>query len=186
MAPSRLVDDFRLDLALSAPEQREEDAVRDFVHWLDQIQITDTGGPFPTLAQFEDALRLALAPATSPPDADVYFRFGSPLAGLRVHPADVCEYLRAAFRIWVTEIRPLFHGSGVSSQSCSGATGTASAPADGLLLAEIDVPLVRVGPGLNWRVDDLHPVTIDESRRPVLLHLRMQQGWQMCGLRTGK
>src|ERR1700757_4627524 len=33
MAPSRIVDDFRLELRLQPPAQREEDAVRDFVAW---------------------------------------------------------------------------------------------------------------------------------------------------------
>ena len=42
MAPSRQVDDFRLELRLQPPAQLEEDAIRDFDAWLDQIQITDT------------------------------------------------------------------------------------------------------------------------------------------------
>jgi len=48
MAPSRLVDDFRLELRMTPPPQQEEDAIRDFVAWLDQIQITDSPGTFPT------------------------------------------------------------------------------------------------------------------------------------------
>jgi hypothetical protein len=46
----------------------------------------------------------------------------------------------------------------------------------------LDVPLVNVGPGQKWQVDDKHPVTIDESRRPILLHVRMLQEWMQCGL----
>src|SRR5262249_18448184 len=42
MAPSRLQDDFKLELSFTPPDQREEDAVRDFVDWLP---------PLPTVAQ---------------------------------------------------------------------------------------------------------------------------------------
>ena len=38
-AASRIIDDFRLELRLDPPAQREEDAIRDFVAWLRQIQI---------------------------------------------------------------------------------------------------------------------------------------------------
>src|SRR6185369_13621096 len=41
MAPSRVLDDFRLELRLSPPAQREEDAIRDFVAWLRQIKVSD-------------------------------------------------------------------------------------------------------------------------------------------------
>ncbi len=187
MQPSRWVDDFQLDLRTTPPQQFEEDAIRDFVHWLDQIQITDSGGPFPNLQQFQDALRAALVPAGSPPDPASYFHFGSPLSALHVHPADACEYLRAAFRIWVTEIRPLFHSMCLSDAACAcggGDSGIAH-PDECLLLTELDVPLVKTG-GQNWQVDDKHAVISDESRRPILLHARMQQEWMQCGLKGGK
>ena len=187
MAPSRLADDFRLELRLAPPAQQEEDAVRDFVAWLDQIQITIAPGFFPTLDQFVSALRAALLPSASPLDADTYFLTGSPLTAIHVHPGDAGDYLRAAFRIWVTEIRPVFHAS-FPSQTCSCAGGpTAVPPTDEcLLLAEVEVPVVNFGPGQNWVVDDNNPVTIDESHRPILLHTRMLQEWMQSGLREGK
>lgn len=186
MAPSRRIDDFRLELRLTPPTQFEEDAVRDFVDWMNQIEITDAPGPFASLPDFEAALRSALAVVGSPPDPGIFFRFGSPLAGIRIHPSELCTYMNAAFRIWVTEIRPLFHGAPPSAAcSCGSDSGNAPPPPDEcLLLAEVDVPLVNVGPGQNWQVDDVHPVTIDESRRPVLLHTRMLQEWLLCGPQT--
>lgn len=186
MAPSRRVDDFRLELRLTAPGQLEEDAVRDFVNWMNQIQITDSPGTFTSLTDFESALRSALNPIGSPIDPGNIFQFGSPLSGIRIHPADLCMYMSAAFRIWVTEIRPLFHGSPPSAScSCTTDAGITPPPPDEcLLLAELDVPLVNVGPGQNWQVDDLNPVVIDESRRPILLHTRMLQEWLLCGPQT--
>lgn len=185
MAPSRRVDDFRLDLRTTPPAQLEEDAVREFVDWMNQIEITDDPGTFTTLADFEAALRSALVVVGSPPDPGMIFQFGSPLAGIRIHPSDLCPYMSAAFRIWVTEIRPLFHGAPPSAGCpCGGDSGSPSPPLDEcLLLAEVDVPLVNVG-GQNWQVDDVDPVIIDESRRPVLLHTRMLQEWLLCGPKT--
>ena len=184
MAPSRLVDDFRLELRLSPPMQQEEDAIRDFVMWLDQIQVTDAPGTFPTIKQFEDALRAALLPMSSPLNPSTFFH--SPLSQLRVHTAQIGDYLRSAFRIWATEIRPMFHsGWPGSSCTCAGETSQGAPPEDCLMLAEVDVPVVNVGPGQNWQVDGTKPTTIDESQRPILLHTRLLQEWMQSGLGSG-
>jgi hypothetical protein len=189
MAPSRLVDDFRLDLRTEAPQQQEEEAIRDFVAWLDQIQITDDPGTFPTIKEFEDALRAALlpvpSPLSSPLDPGAFFHFGSPLDQFHIHPDQVGDYLKSAFRIWVTEIRPVFHsGWPPASCSCAGETSQAAPPEDCLMLAELDVPLIKSGQ--DWVVDSTLSVIIDESHRPILLHTRMLQEWMQSGLRGGK
>ncbi len=184
-APSRITDDFKLELRLEAPDQQEEDALRDFVAWLSQVEITDSEDSMTTVAEFEDAIRGAAyldasPPASSPPD----FMYGSPPAGLRIHTSMTYEYLRAAFRVWVTELRPRwqprFVGKGLG---CSGSGASASASANGdspddcLLLAELTVRMVRVGAGGDWQVEDAEGVVINEERRPYLLHLRMVQEW---------
>jgi hypothetical protein len=186
MAPSRVVDDFRLELRLSPPMQQEEDAIRDFVMWLDQIQVTDAPGPFPTIHQFEDALRAAMLPISSPPNPATFFH--SPLSQLRVHTAQIGDFMRSAFRIWATEIRPLFHSGWPSPGgcSCAGETSQTSPPEDCLMLAEIDVPVVNVGPGQNWQVDGARATVLDESQRPILLHARLLQEWMQSGLGAGK
>ncbi|HZE81482.1 MAG TPA: hypothetical protein VE604_11320 [Candidatus Polarisedimenticolia bacterium] len=187
MAPSRLVDDFRLELRLTQPLQQEEDAIRDFVLWLDQIQITDAPGSFPTIAQFEDALRAALIPVSSPLNPATYFHFGSPLTQFHIHPSHIGDYLKSAFRIWATEIRPMFHSGWPSPNcSCAGETSQTSPPEDCLMLAEVDVPVVNIGPGQNWQVDSSRQTTLDESQRPILLHTRLLQEWMQSGLRGGK
>jgi hypothetical protein len=176
-APSRVVDDFQLDLWLTAPAQTEEDAVRDFVAWLSQIAISDTG-PFTALDDFINDLRAALNTQSSPLDPGVIFQPGSPLSGVRISTSDVATFMDAAFRIWVTEIRPLFHITPPTvGCGCDGNTMQ-----DALLLAEIDVPLVLVGQ--QWQVDDLQPVNVDESRRPILVHTRMLQEWLLAGPQT--
>lgn len=180
MAPSRLVDDFQLELRLLPPSQPEEDAVRDFVAWMSRIVISDTG-PFTSLADFIHDLRNELGALGSPPNP---MGFGSPLSGVRIHTSDLPLYMDAAFRIWVTEIRPLFHVP-MPSVGC-GCSGNGSplqdTSDDALLLAEVDVPIVMVGQG--WQVDNAGTVNINETRRPILVHTRMLQEWLLAGPQT--
>jgi len=110
-APSRLTDDFELEIRFTPPRQREEDAVRDFVEWLRRIEVTDIVSNSSPVENFLDALRDAASPwlassavTLESPPAD--FMSGTPPAWLRIHPRDLCEYMRAAFRLWVTELRP--------------------------------------------------------------------------------
>lgn len=183
MAASRLADMFSLNLSVTAPGQQEEDAVRDFVAWMDQVKVTDSPGTFLTLPDFLSAMRAALTPAGSPPDPAGTFHLGSPLAGLHIHTAVAPDYLRAAFRVWVTEIRSLFHAVPAGGCTCDGANTPPTADTC-VLLAALDVPVVNVGPGQNWQADGTRAVGIDETRRPVLAHVRLLQEWLMSGFRT--
>lgn len=178
MEASRLADNFRLELSFDPPDQREDDALRDFVQWLSQWVVAgdESAGTFATIEQFETAVRGAAqipSPPTSPPD----FMYGSPPAALRVRASETCEFLRAALRIWVTELRPLWGGAGQ----------TAGLPPneEGVLLAELSVPIRRTAAGDRWELE--HPgvgkAAVNESRRPFLLHLRMLQEWVECGNR---
>jgi hypothetical protein len=190
MAPSRLADDFTLELRFDPPNQLEEDALRDFVDWLMKVEITDEPGTFPTLEEFLDEIRAAAhqtgsppvgsppssppgsPPETSPPD----FMYGSPPASLRIHTAHACEFLRAAFRLWTTELRPLWRPGWLSSKSGCGNHPTNE---DCLLLAEVDVPIVRELSG-EWKVDSVAEPQVIDERRPYLVHLRLLQEWAIC------
>ena len=187
MAPSRLVDDFVLELRPQAPDQREEDLIREFIAWLRALAFGG-GGPYATVEAFVAALRASVveapqSPLASPPASPlaapgVHFVFGSPLASLTLDPLLSADYFRAAFRIWITEIRPKVHAS-----CCAGGGGcgcgdadTSPRPDDCLLLARVDVPVVNIG-GDEWRVDDTLTISIDESRRPILASVRLLQEW---------
>ena len=61
-ASSRLTDDFMLELRSKAPNQREENAVRDFVEWLKRIDVSDTIANSTPLNQFLAAIRAAAEP----------------------------------------------------------------------------------------------------------------------------
>jgi len=184
MAPSRLSDDFVLELRLKRPNQREEDAVRDFVAWLKQVEISETD-PSTPLDQFLQAIRDAASewltsplssPLTSPPGD---FMFGSPPDSLVINLADESEYIRAAFRIWVTELRPRWiarwHGCAATHIE-----GDAAADEDCVLLAQLDVPLLPLSPG-TWDIPN-EDIPVKQDERPYLVHLRLLQEWVLAGL----
>ena len=180
MAPSRLSDDFVLELRLERPNQREEDAVRDFMAWLKQVHISQVDASTP-LDQFLQAIRDAAAvwlasPLSSPPGD---FMFGSPPGSLVINAADVSEYLRAAFRVWVTELRPRWierwHGCAATHIE-----GDAAGDEDCVLLAQLDVPLLPISPG-TFDIPNA-PIPVNQNDRPFLVHLRMLQEWMFASL----
>jgi len=148
------------------------------------------GAPYTKVLEFEQDVRNAAqtvgsppgSPLTSPLSASgVHFNFGSPLSAAKLDPALLGDYLRAAFRVWIEEIRPLVHALCAGGCACCGDHGTGpAAPDECVLLARVDVPVVNVGAG-EWRVDDKKSVAIDESRRPLLVHLRLLQEWVVSG-----
>jgi hypothetical protein len=177
-APSRIADGFRLELRLEAPAHTEEAALRDFVQWLAQAIVTTTSPSSVTEEEFLKAIELALAPA-SPPLAPPDFFLGDPSPSIVINQHDLGRYLRAAFRLWVTTLRPRWHVAGcLKGGSCCGGNEPAPPqPDDCLLLATLDVPLT-----VDGEVSDAGSVTIDEERRPFLLHLRFLQEWALYSL----
>lgn len=109
--------------------------------------------------------------------------FDSPPLDLIIPAARACEYLRAAFRVWVTELRPLWRPNWFSEwQCCDQKEAHKEQPReDCLVLAELNVPLLRVALTDEIKVDDLREVTINEDRRPFLVHSRLLQEWLLCG-----
>lgn len=169
MATSRISDDFRLELRTQAPDQQEEEAIRDFVAWLSQVQIGP--GPSTDLKLFLQVLRQA-AHLGSPPGSPLDYMYGSPpdyASGspplpLQVSEADAAEYLRIAFRLWVTELRGQWRDTGAD---CAG-----TSPDEGcVLLARLEVPVQPSATG--WFINGIP--TVDETHRPYLLSLRMVQ-----------
>jgi hypothetical protein len=258
-APSRLKDDFKLELRLSPPAQTEEDALRKFIKWLNEnVELTGAGGDSTGLDEFVKRLRgfareLRESSPHSPPDAahdelpdderdklsDVMRDRVSGVKGskvsevmrvrlseevrdkasdavavkssdaeryemsdevrrklsdaeskktvevmrdtsrdvMRVDPADACRFFRAAFRLWVTELRPLWRPSCFAVASGCADMSKREADDDCLLLAELIVPVNSDG-----RLDAARDVRINEERRPFVVHLRLLQEWLMCGV----
>jgi hypothetical protein len=189
MAPSRIQDDFRLELTLQPPPQKEEDAVRVLVEWLRSIPVHDfTPGPG-ELEAFLGALRAeSLQGLQSPPTSGSGSPPGSPPVTLRIPRGQICEWMRAALRVWVTELRPIWQeqwaarsdssGCGCGSDCTCHGTG-AELPEQGrecLLLAQVRI--TRAAEGVTG-------VALLEDNRPFLVHLRMLQEVILCGRGRG-
>jgi hypothetical protein len=195
MAPSRVRDDFSLELRLSPPgqppDQREEEAVRRFVAWFRSVPVVD--GPGSTLQELLQEIRTAAhlsgtgsppqasAPAGSqggcPPVAD--FMGLPPLPSLAIPRADAANYLRAALRLWTTELLPCWRAAVPGCGQPCGGGQTPAADADCLVLAHLLVDVAHdpvqdrllVGPA----------VTIDEKWRPFLVDGRFLMEWAITG-----
>lgn len=184
MAPSRVKDDFRLELRLDPPEQPDEDAIIDLVAWLRRIPLVS--GPGTGLDDFAAAVRDAihvasqLSPPASPPEGPPLL-LGSPPTTLEIPADDLTEYLRIALRIWVTEGVPLLRLCGAGCEcgcaggcGCAGEAGRRDEPCDdAVLLGALDLELelpptggIRLAPA-GW--------SLDESSRPFLLSTRLLQ-----------
>jgi hypothetical protein len=188
MAPSRIADDFCLELRAEAPPQIEEDALRDFIGWLKgNVQVVESGSPAGDDVAWLAALRGAVqtwldamnaSPPMSPPASiatlgDFLSDLPTPLS---VSLDQLRAFLQVAFRFWVTELRPMWpqrrcHAPVDRDQDC-------------VLLARTEVPVLWSGgsPAGAWQVDGTHAdVTVDERTRPFIVHLRLLQEWMLFG-----
>ncbi|MET7636356.1 hypothetical protein [Streptomyces sp. NPDC005078] len=175
-APSRVRDGFRLQLRLTAPDQREEEAVRRFVGWLRKVPVVEGTGT--TERDFHTALVAAsgVNASTADPCPPVTGFFAAPPpASLGIPEAGLGDYLRAAWRIWVTELLPCWRPSVTGCGcGCANGQGDADGDADCVLLARVNLEVaydavgdrLLVGPG---------EVGIDETHRPYLVHARFLQ-----------
>lgn len=161
LANSRIADCFTLSLRLQPPPQIEEDAIRDFADWLAKVPVDAASPPLSEtdfLAQLRDAAEAWLQP-TSPSPAD--FMFGSPPLGLDSTDA----LLRAALRLWATELRPLWR----ARYGCGPNPLPPGTQDDAVLLARID---------LNVFTNTLEAgtdIALSQDQRPVLVSLRLLQ-----------
>jgi hypothetical protein len=182
MADSRLKDDFLLELRFDPPAQVEEDALRDFVLWLARhVEFTDAPGEFATPEGFLAALRAAAEGYSSPPASPADYMYDSPPLLLRVRTQDRAEYLRAAFLLWATELRPRWRPAHIARPCACREEAHASEhegheDEDCVLLAELRVPLTPA-----FQVNEVQGVEVDETRRPLLVHQRMLQEWLLAG-----
>jgi hypothetical protein len=180
MAPSRVTDDYCLELCFDAPRQCEESGVRAFITALgDCVIISGNPGCITSLDFMETFAtwvrgfhKKDLSPPCSPPD----FAFGSPPESWLIHPDVAGAYLRAAFRIWVTELRQKFRPDFMGdSCDCGDVPPKVNdiAPEERLLLAELRLTLE------NGKIKGA--VNVNEENRPFLVSMRMLQELLLCG-----
>lgn len=161
LANSRIADCFTLSLRLQLPPQIEEDAIRDFADWLAKVPVDAASPPLSEadfLAQLRDAAEAWLQP-TSPSPAD--FMFGSPPLGLDSTDA----LLRAALRLWATELRPLWR----ARYGCGPNPLPPGTQDDAVLLARIDLKV------FTNTLEAGTDIALSQDQRPVLVSLRLLQ-----------
>lgn len=192
MKPSRVADDFTLELSFTPPPQPEEDALRDLVRWLrTHIQVSSTPGTSVPLDAFLGFLRGAVqVPPGSPPSPpwspSDFLLDTFPASPVVVASEDLCRYLRAALRVWVTELRHLWRTNWLGeAQGCTDTlTPSPEGGEDRVLLAELNLPVTRELEGGAWKVaSSPAKVDIQEDGRPFVAHLRLLQEWMVCGMR---
>ncbi|HEX6661856.1 MAG TPA: hypothetical protein VF067_08325 [Sphingomicrobium sp.] len=166
MAPSRIADDYCLELRFGSPPMGEAQAPDILSAFWGTLNVGGgnpaTDDAFTTaLRQAEAQLTLAMGigdPAALPPDTD--------LGEIKLHPDAVARFSAAVKKLWVTRLRPR-----VAAQRCN---AEAVAANDCVLLSRLTVPIVK--PGADWVVAGLAAtVTNDETGRPILLAANFAQ-----------
>ncbi|MDH5179223.1 MAG: hypothetical protein OEZ39_14585 [Gammaproteobacteria bacterium] len=151
---SRIADDFELVWQLTPPAQMEDHAIRDFIQLLRSIEIS--GGPDGLTVERMEQLVRGMLQSGSPP---VY---SPPIPNMYMHPDDVPMLAEAAFRTWITEVKPQLLAAG---KNCAMGPPHENC----VLLGRIDC-MVDNSSGV-FRIDS--PVEIVEEERPVLLQTRL-------------
>ncbi|MDX1655226.1 MAG: hypothetical protein R3310_08420, partial [Candidatus Competibacteraceae bacterium] len=159
---SRISESFELALRLEPPDQSEEQQVGELLELLCAIAIEESPGGLD--ADGITALVRDLLPTGSPPALPP----GSP-ASLHMHPDDAQQLIATAWRVWITEVRPQLLDQ---QRNCAGGPPQE----DCVLLAELGLDISSDGGGPTL----IGGVTIDQQRRPLLLHTRLLQEWLLC------
>ncbi len=185
VAPSRTGDDFQLELAFDAPPQPEDDALREFVSWLQaRITVTGAGTASLSISAYLTAIRAAAAAAPQPPGSGPRL-VDNPALMLTVPAALLPDYLRAALRLWATELRPQWrpdwlgdhHGWAGDEPFASADNGNQVVLAK--LTLQIEPPSLNSNAWTVARDADASPsgapIDIDDDKRPYVLPLRFLQ-----------
>jgi hypothetical protein len=181
MAESRTTDDFRLELRFEPPDHREDDALRAFVAWLAAIEVSEDGD-FPSIDEFSRAIREVADALGSPPRTADDFMLDSPPAWLRIRASQAGEYFRAASRVWVTELRPLWRPASLSEGGGCGMPADTSSSREAeecVLLSQLRVPLAHDALVNTWSVAPGASVKVLEERRPYVPHARLMHEWAL-------
>jgi hypothetical protein len=186
MAPSRIADDYGLQLSDKPPQQVEEDALRDFIRWLRNNVSVIAAGPMPAGddASWLEAMRPAAQkwfvalnakpPLSPPPTVQSLGDYLVDISHISVARERMADFLRVALRFWVTELRPMW--AAIRNHQPQ------HADVNRLLLAAVRFDVVWDGgaPSGAWQINGSPPtVEVDESLRPLLVDTRLLQEWRL-------
>lgn len=190
MAPSRVTDDFLLELSFDPPpDQAEDNALRELMAWLNR-HVVVTGAAVPSgpiqslldeLGNAADRAALPVSPA-GPPGAGPFLVDLSPPFAISVPQNLLPEYMRAALRYYVTSLRPRWRPSFLGDKHACPPAETPWGKGDGnsVLLGTMQLKITRDLDGITWKVAALvDAVRFDEQRRPFLLTNRFLEEWTL-------
>jgi hypothetical protein len=180
MTATRVSETFSLRLELKAPNSPALDAIRSFAGLINLLDPVVLGTADISIAQFEAevaALADMASPPSSPPSSPPV-PLASPPGGPWQVPEDQIEaYLRAAFRTWVTIVRPALVPEGRNCADGPGGEGC-------IPLARLSVPVALAGAGLA--VDGgAAAIEVLDADRPLLLSTQLLQELLVNGGATG-
>lgn len=186
--PSRAADDFALELRFDAPDQYEETALRRYVAWIAQTQVTPAAPPLSAANIAQSILTSAGLPAGPPCDPGTFLPAGTPNS-MRVRPTDASAFLRIAFQLWDTQLRQRWRIPGLLQDwTCADQRTDHVDDARCVSLARVSVPLVRASATDNnaWQAtSDRTQIQVDERQRPYVIQLRTLQEWLLAGWPAG-
>jgi hypothetical protein len=159
---SRIKDNFKLSLEFEAPEQTEKEAIQNLLNILRQIEVSNA----PDSLQANHIVQIVVDSIST--DSPAYY--SPPLPSMHMHAEDVEEFMRLAFRIWVTKVRPklLSRGRiiacGAPLEKC-------------LLLAQLNLEVEYLGDDLGYRMlAESTPILIEDDR-PYLVQSQLLQDY---------
>jgi hypothetical protein len=166
MAPSRLRDDFGLELHRPPPaDQREAQALRAFVLWLRKVPVVESSST--TLADLLAAIMTASgviggSEAQQCPQVG-NFMSAPPAAGLSIPSAETAAWIRAAFGLWAAELLPCWRRTAGGN--------------DTLTLAHVVLNVLYQPLDDVYLIDPANPPTITQDDLPFLISQQVLQEW---------
>jgi hypothetical protein len=166
MAPSRIADDYCLEIRFDPPPMPENRAVEALTAVF--ASIDTSGAPADDAATLAAAVRRAevqLRAALAMADPKGFVPTAGDFDPVKLNQAALGRFGAALKRAWITRLRPY-----VMTQAC----GTASVAADDcVLLARLGLPIVKVD--THWEVKTETAVELDQTARPLLLSAAVAQ-----------
>ena len=174
MTPTRVTESFSLRLERDPPDMVALDGIRAFARLIGRLYPGPVAEPDISIAALEAEVAAIGTPAEPPDPSPPALPEEEPI---RIPEALMRDYLSAAFRTWVTIVRPALVPVG---RSCADGPGD-----DGCIaLARLRVPLAEGEAGLG--VDGgAGAVAVEDADRPLLLSTQLLQEFLVNGGATG-
>ena len=166
MAPSRLRDDFQLELHRPPPaDEREVQAVRAFVEWLRKVPVVESSSSKQgdLLAAVMTASGVVSGNEAQQCPQVGNFMSSTPPAGLSIPRAEAAAWIRVAFAVWAAELLPCWRRTGGGD--------------DTLTLAHVVLNVLYQPLDDVYLIDPANPPSVSQDDVPFLISQQLLQEW---------